>query len=176
LRQTTLPLLIAVQVPSAPYAHTLLGLDFDEASRVAARAAWDLGVFEHTTVAVAHVVQAPARGMMERGMATSRAVDAYVASEARDSAIRLQSFLADLDLPLSHHHLITDQTSIALALVSCANKDGANLIVMGTNQRKGFERTLVGSVAADVLSEAQRDILVVPVSCAVEPTLGSVDQ
>lgn len=168
LRQTSLPLLIAVQAPLAPYAHTLLALDFDEASRAAARAALALGVFDHTTVSAAHVVHAPARGMMQRGSATHDEVDAYVASEAREARDRVQRLVTELDLPVSHLHLITDQTSVALGLLDCAVKDAADLIVMGTNQRKGFERLLVGSVTEDVLREARRDILIVPVSCAID--------
>jgi nucleotide-binding universal stress UspA family protein len=39
---------------------------------------------------------------------------------------------------------------------------GADLIVMGTNRRRGLPRLLLGSVAQEVLVDATRDVLVVP--------------
>ena len=44
-----------------------------------------------------------------------------------------------------------------------ARDSEVNLIVLGTNQRKGFERVLIGSVTADVIREAHCDVLIIPV-------------
>ena len=40
--------------------------------------------------------------------------------------------------------------------------EDVNLIVVGTSQRAGLDRVLLGSVAQDVLKEAARDILIIP--------------
>ena len=43
-----------------------------------------------------------------------------------------------------------------------AREDDSDLIVLGTNQRKGFERALLGSVSADVIRDAHCDVLIIP--------------
>jgi len=42
------------------------------------------------------------------------------------------------------------------------NDEKAQLIIVGTSQRKGIERLVIGSVAQKVLTEADRDVLVIP--------------
>ena len=63
VRRSVRPLLVAVDAPTAHHRGTLLALDFDEASRFAARKALTMGVFDHTSVIVMHAFDAPAAGM-----------------------------------------------------------------------------------------------------------------
>jgi nucleotide-binding universal stress UspA family protein len=49
-----------------------------------------------------------------------------------------------------------------------AARTGADLLVLGTHGRSGFERLLIGSVAAEVLHEAPASVLVVPPEIAAE--------
>ena len=51
----------------------------------------------------------------------------------------------------------------ASAVVAVQRSGEYDLIVLGTNQRKGFERLLIGSVTEDVIREAQRDVLIIPI-------------
>ena len=53
--------------------------------------------------------------------------------------------------------------SAANSILKAARQLDSDLIVLGTNQRKGFTRALVGSVTADVIHDAQRDVLIIPV-------------
>ena len=53
--------------------------------------------------------------------------------------------------------------SPARSILEAAQEADSSLIVLGTNQRKGFERALIGSVTADVVRDAQRDVLIIPV-------------
>jgi nucleotide-binding universal stress UspA family protein len=163
VRRSRLPLLVAVQTPSARHARTLLALDFDEASRAAARAAVELGVFEHTTVIAMHAFDTPARGMMERAMESADSIDHYVAVEERAGASRLQAFVAELGLPSAAERVVAVQGSPARSILETAVDEDADLVVLGARNRKGFERLLIGSVAENVLREAHRDILIVPV-------------
>lgn len=163
VRRSRLPLLVAVHVPSAPYARTLLALDFDAASRSAAAAAVRLGVFEHTMVVAFHAFDTPARGMMQRSMADAESVDDYVEDERRAAAGRLRELAAELDLPPSRHHVIAIEGTPARTILESAVREQADLVVLGASNRKGFERLLIGSVTENVLREAHRDILIVPV-------------
>ena len=77
--------------------------------------------------------------------------------------MRLKAFVAEVALPLTHQRVVPIQGSPARSILECAQRDDADLIVLGANNRKGFERLLIGSVTEDVLREAHRDILIVPV-------------
>lgn len=163
VRRSQLPLLVAVQPPSAPYRTTLLALDFDEASKSAGRAALAMGIFEHMDVVVMHAFDAPAEGMMRRSLEAPHAIDDYVRSESSEAAEKFSRLLEEIGLPASGQRVKAINGSPARTILESACSEDAHLIVLGTNQRKGFDRLLIGSVTEDVIREANRDVLIVPV-------------
>jgi len=56
----------------------------------------------------------------------------------------------------------TDYGSTADGIIHCAKEFGADLIVIGTHNRHGLERLLMGSVAEHVVRHADVPVLVVP--------------
>jgi len=78
--------------------------------------------------------------------------------------LQLQSFgLARSGAQLTFRvvsHAIVD--TAAHAIVELASQLGADLIVIGTHNRKGFERLLLGSVAEGTVRNAQCPVLVIP--------------
>ena len=60
----------------------------------------------------------------------------------------------------------------AAHLIQLAEREGADLLVVGTHQRKGFERLRRGSVSAGVLHQATMPVLLVPPRREVE--LGAI--
>ena len=52
----------------------------------------------------------------------------------------------------------------ARTILEVAREVGSDLIVLGASQRKGIERALIGSVTADVIRDAHRDVLIIPVN------------
>ncbi len=163
IRRTGVPTLVAVQTPTAPYSRTLLALAFDEASKSAARASLELGVFEHTDVIAFHAFGTPGKGMMQRAMIEREAIDDHVDAERTSATRQLRELIAELGLPLSGQRVAEYHGSPVRSILDRAKADGAQLIVMGTNQPKGLERLLVGSVAEDVIRHTSRDIMIVPV-------------
>ncbi len=163
VRQCPLPLLVAGGTPFALYSRTLLALDFDEASKAAARAALEFGIFDNTNVTVMHAFDVPAKGMMGRSMETPRAIGEYVEGESSVATERLLALVAELGLPPAQRRVAAIEGSPARSIIEAAQSEGADLIVMGTNRRKGFERLLIGSVTQDVIRDADRDLLIVPV-------------
>ncbi len=163
VRRSRFPLLVAVQPPSAPYERTLLALDFDEASKSAARAALAMGVFEHTEVVVMHAFDTPAEGMLKRSLETPAAVGEYVADERSIAVQKLHGLVRELGLPASGQRVAAINGTPARSILEAARGEDAHLVVLGTNQRKGFERLLIGSVTEDVIRDAHRDILIVPI-------------
>ena len=55
------------------------------------------------------------------------------------------------------------------AILKAADRIGADVIVVGTHGRTGVWRTLLGSVAEDVLRHATRPVLIVPLREAAVP-------
>jgi nucleotide-binding universal stress UspA family protein len=163
VRRSTRPLLVAVEVPSAHHRGTLLALDFDEASKFAARKALAMGVFDHTEVVVMHAFDAPAENYMKRALEPSVEIAEYVQVEGKAASKELRALLAALELPPSAQTVASIKGSPARTILEAAQRTDSDLIVLGTNQRKGFERALIGSVTADVIRDAHRDVLIIPV-------------
>ena len=165
VRRSRLPLLVAAQPPSAPYARTILALDFDEASKSAGRAALAMGIFEHTDVIVMHAFDAPAERTLRRSLDVADAVEDYVESERKLAVEKLEALVRELALPPAPHRVAAIIGTPARSIHECALNEDAHLIVLGTNQRKGFERLLIGSVTEDVIRDQHRDVLIIPIDC-----------
>ena len=58
----------------------------------------------------------------------------------------------------------TDYGSSADGIVNCAATFLADLIIVGTHKRSGFDRLLMGSVAEDVVRHANIPVMVVPMN------------
>ncbi len=63
------------------------------------------------------------------------------------------------DLQVSH---FTDYGSKADGIINCSKEFKADLIVVGTHSRSGFDRLLMGSVAEHVVRHSEVPVLVVP--------------
>ena len=163
VRQTTFPLLIAVDTPAGHYRRTLLALDFDQASKSAGLEALRLGIFDDTEVVIMHAFDAAGEGMMRRTMEHPATIDSYVDDVARDAGERLQALVRELGLPPTSRTVVSMKGTPARTILESAQEIESDFIVLGTNQRKGFERALVGSVTADVIRDAHRDVLIIPV-------------
>jgi nucleotide-binding universal stress UspA family protein len=163
VRRTTRPVLVAVETPATHHHNTLLALDFDDASKSAGRAALALGVFDHTDVIVMHAFDAPGEGMMRRAMEDSTHVEDYVEGERTSAAQDLRALMNEIGLPPTSQTVVSMNGTPARTILEAAIEVDSDLIVLGTNQRKGFGRVLIGSVTEDVIREAHRDVLIIPV-------------
>jgi nucleotide-binding universal stress UspA family protein len=110
-----------------------------------------------------HAFDTPAEGMLRRAIDSTGAIDDYVASEREIAVARLHELVRDLGLPATEQRVKAINGSPARSILESARSEDAHLIVVGTNQRKGFERLLIGSVTEDVIRDAHRDILIVPI-------------
>ena len=88
---------------------------------------------------------------------------ALLAQDERALATRrLRGLVGELGLPPAGQRVAEYEGTPMRSITEAAEREGAQLIVMGTNQRKGLERMLIGSIAEDAIRDASRDILVVP--------------
>lgn len=162
IRRSRFPVLMANSVPSGAYERTLLAVDFDEASRAAAQVVKEMKFLKRTNITAVHLFDAPAAGLLKRAMEGSDAVDHYVGQTALGANTQLDKFLSAAGLIGVERLLRPYAGSPAQELLSRANKHRADLVVLGTNQRRGIQRILLGSVAREILPDANCDVLVVP--------------
>lgn len=163
VRRSVRPLLVAVDLPAAHHRNTLLTLDFEDASTFACRRALEMGIFDHTDVVLIHAFDAPAAHLLRRSLEPKIKVDRYVESEGRAAKKRLTKLAQKLGLPPTCKSVVSTRGTIARTILETAKEIDSDLIVLGANQRHGFERALIGSVTADVIRDAHRDILIIPV-------------
>lgn len=144
----------------------LCPIDFSEHSRRALDYAVVVAGWYDATITVMHAhaspvpllpmdpVAAPQPAYIPSGLnegereAVSSAIDAFVARD-RAAGRRIES-------------LVDEAVNVPAAIVSRAEALAANLVVMGTHGRTGFNRLVLGSVAEKVLRTAPCPVLCVP--------------
>ena len=168
IRRSRRPVLMANSVPAGPYRRTLLAVDFDEASRAAATVARELGLLAQTSVTTLHLFDTPAVGMMRRASESQEAIDHYVGTEQGRLNGEFEAFLSQAGLEETARLLRPHQGSPSGGILAEADRLDCDLIIVGTSQRSGLERFLLGSVAEHILLNSRRDVLVVPSSAGEE--------
>ena len=156
------PVLMAAGVPSAPYDRAVIAFDLEESSTALARRAQEMGALGASEIVAVHAYDAPARGMLARAMSGTGEVDAYVQDEGDRASRALSRFLADTGLPAARHRTAPLNGNVSRTISDIADDEGADLIVAGTSRKSGIERLIVGSVAEEIIGNADRDVLVVP--------------
>lgn len=156
------PVLLAAGVPSAPYDHALIALEMDEVSRSTVRRVQELGVLKGIVVTAMHALDAVATSMMRRSMAEAEAINHYVETERQEVSKAFSAFLTEAGLHGAQELITPIFGTPARTIREIAKVHNASLIVVGTSQKTGIKRMVLGSVAEDVLGDAECDVLVVP--------------
>ena len=156
------PVLMAAGVPSAPYDRALLALDLDEASQAPARIMQELGLVDSADIIAMHAFDVPGQGMMRRALIEQDMILESVADAQAEARADFVALLADIGLKGARTVTMPANGSPARRILESARDEGASLIIVGTSQRAGIERFMLGSIAETVLGDADRDVLVVP--------------
>jgi nucleotide-binding universal stress UspA family protein len=141
----------------------LCPIDFSDGSRGALVMAGALAHWYEARLTVLHVhANWPVADMLP----SLRPIEARplpLDEEERETVLRaVRSFTAQAGLPegLDLEYLIEDSIEVVSAIL--ARADAADVVVLGTHGRSGFERLLLGSVAERVLRKARCPVVVVP--------------
>ena len=136
----------------------LVPTDFTETSRRAYDLALELASRLRAEVVLVHCYAINAGGISPYGVLLPEPAD----TELRESAQRSLDAWADAGddagVPVSTRLL---SNVPALGIAECIEKEGADLVVMGTHGRRGLARVALGSVAAAVLRTAPVPVLTV---------------
>ena len=164
IQKTSLPVLVVKNQPREPYSSVVVGVDFSDYSQAAARSA--AIVAPGATLHLVHACQ-------RQPDLSSQLHDAGKESNPLDEcAVRMQSSkmskmtsfgeraVAGIDKKPSLHHVLEGGETHAVLKAQISNSD-ADLVSIGTHGRTGIARSLLGSVATDILNDRLVDVLVV---------------
>ncbi len=162
IRVSDRPVLMTNGIPVGPYRHVLVAIDLSECSDAAMRSLHQLGLEGDAKVSAIHVFDAPAASMMARASVTKNQIQDHLADEKERAAEELAAFLRNLDLKPEQWIVKHNDTSVAHAISAAAHEINADLIVVGTHGRTGILKTLLGSVAEELLRTSDKDVLAIP--------------
>lgn len=86
-------------------------------------------------------------------------LEAIKAKSAQSTLAEAEKIAAEAGVSIEKIHV--PSSSAADAIITTAEQQGANLIVMGSHGRRGLGRLLLGSQAAEVLAHSTVPVLVV---------------
>jgi nucleotide-binding universal stress UspA family protein len=144
--------------------NVLCPVDFSDISRHAFDRAVAIARANQAVVTALHIVQVQTAATLLPYMAPESLGPFPLPEIDRDRiATELKSFLA-LDQPLDVQVvcLVTDAPDVHREVLVHADRLPADLIVMGTHGRSGFQRLVLGSVTEKVLRKARCPVLTVP--------------
>ena len=95
-------------------------------------------------------------------MQEREAIDHYLANEERRAEDELRTLVAEVGLRSARRRLLPVNGTVASTVLECGREEEVDVVVVGTSQRRGMERLMVGNVAEDLLKHADRDVLVMP--------------
>ena len=145
----------------------LCPVDFSDFSRHALDSAVAIARQQHAAVTVLYVLPPPQSVYPPIGPA-AYVPYVYTAEDLREFQQTLERFVAAVDYPVT---AVAVEALVVPEILKRAAELPADLIVMGTHGRSGFDRLLLGSVAERVLVKATCPVLTVPRRAAdVAPT------
>lgn len=156
-RRTPVPLLVVRHRARAPYRHVVVASDFSAHSRQALRTA--AALFPQADLTLFHAFDNPYPAI--GGVDTAKVRADGLAQAEREA----EAFIQSCELPAGVGQRLRtwlEHGDTSLLLHGHGQQHPADLVVLGTQQRRGVLGLLLGSVAQRVLEVAENDVLVVP--------------
>ena len=161
LRTSRVPVLLANGVPAGPYRKVLIATDLSDYAYTAADTAKQLGLLATVDIIALHVMDSIESGPVTRAAMTLKEADDQVAKLTQRLTDELAAFARKLGIFAGLRVVRPSEESTPMAINTYAKETKADLIVVGTRARSGFEKWLLGSVAEGVLGHAEVDVLAV---------------
>jgi len=162
IRLSRRPTIMANAVPSRSYERILVATDFSDIAAHALRTVRDLGLSAHAEIVVVHAYEGRAGNFIERSGMTESEIKHDMAEEEAHAAAALEEFLRAASFKPADRVVRRVEFSVSNTIREVAGERRADLIVIGTRGQSGPMQFLLGSVAADLLRDAEVDVLAVP--------------
>lgn len=131
----------------------IVGVDFTPKSDRAMRAALNLAVSTHATVVLVHVVPSLAE--------IRAATDPGEVAATIEKRLQEQASVLSTNVGVAVDYGVVVGPDAAVEIIKYVKTWGGDLIVTGSEGRKGLDRILIGSVAAELVKDSPVPVLVV---------------
>lgn len=156
------PLLMANGGTRERWKNVYIGVDMSETSAQAARTAHALGLLDGANVSFVHAYAPLTRQMMTYAGVAEKRIKEEAAREFQTTRQELARFIEGLGLSGVPHRTRIVEGLGASALAGVVEQGKADLLVIGTRGLSGVKRLFLGSVAQDLMSSLEIDVLAVP--------------
>jgi nucleotide-binding universal stress UspA family protein len=160
IRTSGKPVLMANGFPAGQYRTVLIAMDFSACSVAAAQAAKQLGLLEQSRAISLHVMDETS-GPLALASLPMQELRLRQMQEEERTHEKLSELMAKIGVGGSLHVVRPKEESTPMAIHSWSKTLKADLIVVGTHGRSGFQKWMLGSVAEGVLAHATADVLAV---------------
>jgi universal stress protein E len=162
LKSRKAPVLLARATTHHPYQKVVLALDLSPLSADVLRTAEGLVVSPDSSVTIVHASEPPYEGMLLYAGLDESTVGTYRLEWTEQAEASIGEFLEQESAHPARYRIAIDGALPAKAILHAARRLRPQLLVLGTHGRGPIGRALLGSVANEVLREAQCDVLIVP--------------
>lgn len=161
LRLSSVPVLLVKQTPPFEYERVLLATDFSAAARQAAN--FVARLLPNAMLYLFHAFEAPYERQMVYAGSDDEVIDHYRRLGEAEARRQMDEFAASLDAPDRFARKVRHGYAPAL-INQYAAEMGIDLLVVGSHRQSEIAATLLGSVAAHLVTESRTDLLLVPSS------------
>ena len=144
------------------FRHILCPIDFSDTSIRALKYAAALAGWYESHLDVLHVVPAFERAVAAPGTVVGGVGHVTPAARCEDVVMDIRSAIDDAGAEATDHRALAQEGRVHETILNCAAAQPADLIVMGTHGRGGFNRLFLGSVTEKVVRTAPCAVLTVP--------------
>jgi universal stress protein E len=162
LSSATCPVLIARQVVTGGYRHVLIALDGSPGSAHLVRVVEAFALAREGIATVLHAHASPYEGMMNTVGVGAASIARYAATTREQAAENLRELLAAHSVDAHRYRIAVVDGRPASTILHSLQSLQSDLLVLGTRGHGRILRALLGSVAIEVLRDAQCDVLLVP--------------
>ncbi len=162
MRTGSHPVLMVNAVTTAPYESVLLAIDASEASHRAVDAAKFLGFLDGVQLSVISAFEPVYKGMLDWAGVAESTINEYSESWANETRVKVGELLRQAGLQDGMMQVLTEDGPPFMVIKRAVARFAPQLLVIGTHGRTGIKRALIGSVAEQVINQAECDVLVVP--------------
>lgn len=159
LRLATVPVLLVKQTPPFDYERVLVATDFSPASRVAAN--FVARLLPDAVIYLFHAFEAPYERQMVYAGSDDEVIDHYRRLGETEAKRQMEEFATSLDAPDRFVRKVRHGYAPAL-INQYAAEMGIDLMAIGAHRQSDVAATLLGSVAAHLVTESRTDLLMVP--------------